>query len=1004
MSDVFISYSREDIAFARLLHRALRDNEFETWIDWQDIPPSTDWLAEVYEAIEQADTFLFIISPTSVESKVCNLEIAHAVENNKRLIPIVINEVEPQKVHPHLAALNWIFFREQDEFSGTVRDLIDAIETDHEWVKAHTRLQVRALEWNRKEREGGFLLRGRDLEEAEAWLSQAAGKDPQPTALQTEYILASRQAATRRQRITLGAVLAGLAVAIVLGIFAWTQRNQAVHEGQVRATAEAQAVAESKARATAQAQAEEQRRIAVEQRDTALSRQLAAQAMNHMEDQLDLSLLLSIEAVQTANTLEARSSLLIGLTYRPRLDRILHGNPPPPQYRELYPQMFRLALSPDGQIAACGNANKSILLWDLETGQPIGEPLTGHPGEVMSLAFSPDGSVLASGGAQRTVILWDVATRQPIGDPLTAPGEHVCWDCAINHHGINSLAFSPDGRTLTAGCVNEDIIRWNVTSGERIDAHLGQRLADEPSIEHPTAFSPDGSLLASGLEDETIVLYDVATGQQVKKSPPVNMVGLAGSLAFSPEGQKLAFGDSKYNVFLWDVETIQPIGAPLLGHTKGIHSLAFSPDGTTVASGSIDKRIILWDVESGKAVGEPLIGHTDWVESLAFSPDGQRLVSYDGSNNVFVWDLTARPSILGQTIEAEEQVESLLFNPLDGGRTLLSVGRRIVDSESEYVIRAWDLQRQPLGDPATLYAGADQAILSPDGQMFASQGDEYAVRLWSTETGEPNGEPIPSSWSGALTFSPDNKLMATGDLDTTGTFPVIRDRGAVSLLDVANRRPLGELLHGHTDWIGSLAFGPDSQDLASADHSGRIMLWDLTTDRPLSRTLRDRTPTEDWVMDLAFSPDGTLLAAGCGLGSKISDGYFGLWDTSSGQPLGQPIPSPSGRIESIAFSPDGQTLASASRTDAGGAVALWDVTSRQLIGQPLPSTHSNSLAFSPDGQVLASGRNRAIVLWDVSLEAWQAHACHMANRNLTPEEWVSYLGDQPYEKSCPNLP
>jgi len=662
-----------------------------------------------------------------------------------------------------------------------------------------------------------------------------------------------------------------------------------------------------------------------------------------------------------------------------------------------------MALSPDGQIAACGNANKSILLWDLETGQPIGEPLTGHPGEVMSLAFGPDGSVLASGGAQRTVILWDVATRQPIGDPLTAPGEHVCWDCAINHHGINSLAFSPDGRTLTAGCVNEDIIRWNVASGERIDAHLGQRLADEPSIEHPTASSPDGSLLASGLEDETIVLYDVATGQQVIKSPPVDM-GLAESLAFSPEGQKLALGDSKGNVFLWDVETMQPFGAPLLGHTSGVRSLAFSPDGTTVASGSIDKSIMLWDVESGKAVGEPLIGHTDWVESLAFSPDGQRLVSYDGSNNVLVWDLTARPSILGQAIETEERIDNVLFSPLDGGWTLLSTSRRVVDSEIENTIHAWDLQHQPPDGPTVIYDGGGGAVLSPDARMLASQGDEHAVRLWDVETGQPNGEPIPSSWSAVLTFSPDSKLMATGDLNTSGTFPSIRRKGAVSLLDVANRRPLGELLQGHTDWIGSLAFSPNSQALASADHSGRIMLWGLTTGEPISRTLRNRTPTEDWVMDLAFSPDGTLLAAGCGLGSKISDGYFGLWDTSSGQPLGQPIPSPSGRIESIAFSPDGQTLATGSRGGDAGAVALWDVTSRRLIGQPLPSTHSNSLAFSPDGQVLASGMNRAIILWDVSLEGWQAHACHMANRNLTPEEWASYLGDQPYEKSCPNLP
>lgn len=146
MADVFVSYSRTDIAFARMLHQALKDNGFETWIDWQDIPPSAEWLSEVYEAIEKADTFVFLISQASVGSEICGLEVAHAAKNNKRLVPVVIGEVEPEQVAPELAALNWLFFRDEDDFSQVLRDLIHAIETDHAWVKEHTRLQVRALE------------------------------------------------------------------------------------------------------------------------------------------------------------------------------------------------------------------------------------------------------------------------------------------------------------------------------------------------------------------------------------------------------------------------------------------------------------------------------------------------------------------------------------------------------------------------------------------------------------------------------------------------------------------------------------------------------------------------------------------------------------------------------------------------------------------------------------------------------------------------------------------
>lgn len=218
MADVFISYSRKDVAFARLLHKALQDSGLEAWIDWQDIPPSAEWLAEVYEAIEQAGTFVFILSQQSAASDICSLEISHAVNNNKRLIPVVIDEIEPSRVTPELAALNWLFFREHDEFSQAIQNLTTAIQTDFAWVKEHTRLQIRALEWERKERDAGYLLRGRDLDEAEKWLAQAQGKDPLPTTLQHDYLAVSRQVAKRRKRIAMVAIAASVAIIIAAAL------------------------------------------------------------------------------------------------------------------------------------------------------------------------------------------------------------------------------------------------------------------------------------------------------------------------------------------------------------------------------------------------------------------------------------------------------------------------------------------------------------------------------------------------------------------------------------------------------------------------------------------------------------------------------------------------------------------------------------------------------------------------------------------------------------------
>src|SRR5262249_52340278 len=109
--------------------------------------------------------------------------------------------------------------------------LINALDTDLDWVHAHTRLLTRAIEWENKGKSNSFVLRGEDLRSAEQWLAQAGTKkEPKPTALQTEYILASRKAATRRQRITLTAVTFGFVVAIALAIVAFFARQEAINQ------------------------------------------------------------------------------------------------------------------------------------------------------------------------------------------------------------------------------------------------------------------------------------------------------------------------------------------------------------------------------------------------------------------------------------------------------------------------------------------------------------------------------------------------------------------------------------------------------------------------------------------------------------------------------------------------------------------------------------------------------------------------------------------------------
>ena len=97
MSDVFISYSRRDIDFVRHLFDQLKAHDREPWIDWQNIPPTADWLAGIYRGIEVDDSFLFIISPDSLASEICTLKIEHAVKHNKRPVPVVWKEMEDHR-------------------------------------------------------------------------------------------------------------------------------------------------------------------------------------------------------------------------------------------------------------------------------------------------------------------------------------------------------------------------------------------------------------------------------------------------------------------------------------------------------------------------------------------------------------------------------------------------------------------------------------------------------------------------------------------------------------------------------------------------------------------------------------------------------------------------------------------------------------------------------------------------------------------------------------------
>src|SRR3990172_5512869 len=223
---VFISYSRKDTEFVRKLNESLDSSEIDAWVDWEGIPPSSEWMDEISRAIEGADAFLFVISPDSLASKVCRDELELGIKYNKKLIPILHRDPQTGTVmHDKLSSHNWVYIREQDNYDLGISRVLESINVDLDWVRQHTRLLQRATEWGRKNRNNSFLLQGADIEDAERWMIEASTQpDREVVPLQAEYIATSRKAATKRQRSVLIGISLALVVSVVLGVFAFFQR------------------------------------------------------------------------------------------------------------------------------------------------------------------------------------------------------------------------------------------------------------------------------------------------------------------------------------------------------------------------------------------------------------------------------------------------------------------------------------------------------------------------------------------------------------------------------------------------------------------------------------------------------------------------------------------------------------------------------------------------------------------------------------------------------------
>lgn len=448
------------------------------------------------------------------------------------------------------------------------------------------------------------------------------------------------------------------------------------------------------------------------------------------------------------------------------------------------------------------------------------------------------------------------------------------------------------------------------------------------------AMSPDGDLIAATYQKEATLIWGM-DGTLVARLP-----GTATGVAFSPDGQTLATAGDDGVVSLWGLDGT--LLTTLTGHTKPLKAVTFSPDGQQIASVGSDRTIKLWS-RDGQLI-RTFTGHSGTVWDVVFSPDGQHLASASDDNTVRIWNwdgtlIRTLPNPVPST-EGENHLHSVTYSP---------DGQTLVAGDSYGNIIGWNADGTLQKITSEHRKAVDSLAYSPDGQTLASGSWDDTVKLWNRDGTVIRTIKAHPSGTLALAFSPDGQRIISGGEDDL-----------VRLWQLNS--PALTTLRGHRASVWGVAMAPDGESILSSSSDGTIKFWNRAGQ--LRRTL----PLDQgaiWAVDI--SPDQQTLA------SVSNAGILTLWGMDG--TLRKTINAHSDTAFDVAFSPDSREIAT---VGWDGQVKLWrpDGTLIQTLQRPDPDADQtptsqnalknrlNTVAFSPDGQSLAvAGLDEVIYLW-----------------------------------------
>lgn len=881
---------------------------------------------------------------------------------------------------------------------GRLRGWLDESRSD---VRLQRMLAFHAAEWREAGQVPGFLLQDARLNQfagwaeatnlaltedeesylqasIEAWETRLAKEEERrlreletvQKLVETERARTEEQtqAANRlRQRAMLlaGALVVAALLAVAAFFFAQQSGENAAFaqaNANLAVTGEAQAQQEAQFRATAEAEAIAQRDAAHTQTNLATSRELALAALNNLESDPELSILLALQALDVNYTKEAEEALRQGV----QSSRVVmalpgHGN-------DIWDSIY----SPDGSTIAT-IAYSEVTLWEAATGRLLRTiPWTGIDFTASGVEFNERGdeiSVITAGDNYENIFvnIWNVNSGELINS-IELPAILENW----------SAALSPDWQLVALGREDGTVDLWDVDSAERVLILSGH----DATVDVGLSFSSDGSRLATTSIDGQVQVWDIEAsleageGQSIASftTPQQNATPLGAY--FFENGAYLALGFSNADPEVWDLaDTSQPKFASL---GPGTWDLAIHPENKylAVADGS---TVSVRDLSTGSELFT-LSGHIG-INSLDFSPDGNHLVTGHGDGMVRIWDV--RPYASG---------ELLTFPVVPGVWDI-----ELSPDEKEFALGSelgpatvWDTETgdQLLTLPGESGTAVYRVAYHPDGSRIATVGEDGIVRIWDAKTGDlllhfiGHTEGAASDKSGILDveYSPDGSQLATAGAD-----------GLAKVWDPETGREL-MTLSGHTAGLLSLEYSLDGRYIATSsdivqssgpEADASVKIWDAD----IGQEIYSFGPNPGRAWGLAFSPDGNFLAF------SGTAGFISVWDMMTGEKQID-LTYQASTIGVIAFTQDGQRLI----TGGSGSVSIWDLaTGAELVkissknGWVIALTRDERRVYGVDFDAAKVG------VYAVYLEDVVALAQSRLTRSLTTAECRQYL----HADQCP---